>query len=374
MRRVAHAVVVAGLLGLRIVGAEPLTLSMETGAELDTNVERVESGEGMPARIAAAIGRAGARIDQRGHVLDGAYALDVSGLARMVASSQAKDENVMLYSSEARWLHAIGSRPIATGVSVTAADSFAIMGGIGARTFRNLGADALLALSSTDDRHLSLAIGARDFVYKPSHEFDWKGPVVNARIDVVLWQAPGKTRSLELGATLGFEARSYGSDALTDICPAGPPPGAACSAGTSLPRRDRYQRAGVELTWSGDVVVSAGYQLTVVDSNSYGQSLVRHRITSSATTELADKLYGTLTAALQIDEYPDGFLVETDLVHQELTNLEDENRSSLQIRVARELSDRWSLEARGAVWRDLGNADTGSFRRELLYGGVIYSR
>jgi hypothetical protein len=44
--------------------AEPWTVTLEGGAEADTNVERVETGSGlMNERIAAPVGRAGARID-----------------------------------------------------------------------------------------------------------------------------------------------------------------------------------------------------------------------------------------------------------------------------------------------------------------------
>jgi hypothetical protein len=280
----------------------------------------------------------------------------------------------MLYTGDGRWLRAIDSRPIAMGLAINAADALAITGGVGARTFRNLGGDVLLALGGGEDRSLTLALGGRDFTYKPNHMFDWHGAVANARIDVVLWQTSGKIKSLELATLFGFEQRTYASKALTDICPPGAEPSSQCTPPTSLIRRDRYQRASVELTWTGEIVATAGYQLTVIDSNSFGQSLVRHRITSSVTAELADQLFGTATATLQIDQYPDGALVETDLARQEFTNLEDENRSSLQVLIARKLSASWSLEARGAVWRDFGNTGAGSFRRELVYAGVMFSR
>jgi hypothetical protein len=161
--------------------------------------------------------------------------------------------------------------------------------------------------------------------------------------------------------------------ALRDDCPSDTPPAQECSAQTTLVRRDRFQRAGLELDWTSSVVVTVGYQLTAIDSNSYGQSLFRHRMTASATTELFDKLFATVSATLQIDQYPDGVLVEKEAL-QEVTTIEDENRSSLQIRLARELTATWSLEARGAVWRELGNAGTTAFRRELVYTGVIYAR
>jgi hypothetical protein len=86
--------------------------------------------------------------------------------------------------------------------------------------------------------------------------------------------------------------------------------------------------------------------------------------------EVVTALFVSATATLQIDQYPEGV---PNLVHQELTSLEDENRSSLQVLVTRALSSAWSVEARGAIWRDVGTAGA-SFGRELVYAGVLYQR
>lgn len=366
MRRAALPAI--GLLGsLRIAAADPWAIRMESGAEADSNVARVEDEK----RIAAGAGRLGARIDHTGHLLGGAYVVDASGLARLVTSSETRDENVMLYVGELRWLYPIGARSLAAGVHLTAADSFGALGGTGARTFRNLGGDALLVLGHGEEHHLTLGLGGRDFWYKPDRMFSWRGPVANARLDAMLWQTPDRTRSLELGATLGFEARSYMSTALAGCSP-DPSIDPGCTIETPLRRRDRYQRAGLELTWTGGLVATGGYQLTVIDSNSYGQSLIRQRMVATVTMELFGGLFATTTATLQLDQFPDDILID-DLQHQELTSLEDENRSSLQILLTRKLSAAWSIEARGAVWRDLGR-DAASFRRELIYAGVFYSR
>ncbi|HEY0478690.1 MAG TPA: hypothetical protein VGD37_14325 [Kofleriaceae bacterium] len=364
-----------GILGLTgVAGAEPLAVTMESGGEADSNVARVETvDQGTVQRIAAPAIRAGARIDSSDALAGGRYVLRLSGLARMVASSRTKTENVMLFAGEGRWLRPISSRPIAAGLHLAAADAFSITGGTGARTFRTLGADALLVLGR-EDQHLTLELGARDFWYKPApaHVFDWRGPVANARLDLMLWQAPDRTRSLELATTLGVEARSYTSDAVANC--AADMAAEPCSIPTALHRRDRYQRAGIELDWTGHVVVTGGYQATVINSNSFGQSLIRQRIMASLTMELPGKLLGTATATLQLDQYPDGVLLEKDVVHQEFTSLEDENRSSLQILLARRMSPSWSIEVRGAAWRDFANTGAASFRRELIYAGVIYQR
>jgi hypothetical protein len=375
MRRAARSAVAVGIFGFlgaaRAAGAGPWTVTMEGGAEADSNVARVETGSGLPnQRVTAPVGRAGARIGHRGQLLGGGYLLAASGLGRWVASDKVDNEDVMLYAVDARWLHSVESRPVAIGVAITAADAFGITGGTGARTFRNLGGDAVIVLGS-DDRHLTLAAGGRDFSYKPDHKFDWRGPVANARFDIALWHGAARSRSLELTTILDVEARAYASIAQKNVCSPNAPPNTQCSVDSTARRSDRFQRASIELTWTGDVVATAGYQLTVVDSNSYGQSLVRHRVMTSVTAELVDKLFGSATATLQLDQYPDGRVVEKDMQHIEFTNLEDENRSSLQVRIARELSASWSLEARAALWRDFDTTGTASFRRELIYAGII---
>ena len=149
---------------------------------------------------------------------------------------------------------------------------------------------------------------------------------------------------------------------------------ADCSAPTSLERYDRYHRLGIEMTWTGQVVAAVGYQLAVTDTNSYGQSLVRHRLNLSATSELPKGFFGTVLVTLQYDQYVDGLIVQKDLQNQTFTTLDDENRSSFQLRLARQLSETFSIESRVAYWRDLGGGDDASFRRTLFYFGGVYNR
>jgi len=132
MRRAALPAI--GILGVAgIAAADPWTVRMESGAEADSNVTRTEDRP-----IAAAVGRLGGRIDYRDALLGGTVAVEVSSLARMVASARNKDESVMLDVGELRWLHPIGGSSLAAGVHLTAADSFGVLVPIGARTYRNL--------------------------------------------------------------------------------------------------------------------------------------------------------------------------------------------------------------------------------------------
>ena len=366
-------------LASRPAHASPWTWSLEAGGEADTNIERVETDAASNVQpISALVMRTGARVDYHDRLLGGTLGLATAGSTRVVTNDRVETspEDIGLIAADARWVHPLGERPVGLGVALQAADAFALDADIGDRTFRNLGADALVVMRASDTRRLTLALGGRQFVYKPARVYDYAAPSASLRLDLVLWATADGTRTLELASTLGFEARAFDSTAAIDTCP----PGVAnvnCSGASSFLRRDSFQRADIAVTYSGARVASLGYQLVVIDSNSYGQSLVRHRITASGTTPLAPKLYLSAIATLQIDQYPDGLLIATDSQHTEFSNLEDENRSAVQVRVGRYLSETWTFELRGALWRDLsigtGAMSGTQFHRELLYAGLVYN-
>jgi hypothetical protein len=359
----------------RPVAAQPAssTVTVEGGIEVDSNVERVQSGLPELERIGGPVARLGARVDRRGRIANGGYILGLSMLSRLVTNDEVKPESVALVAGDVRWLRAVGTRPVSLGVGLAYADALPVSTDVGARTFRTAAAEMVLVLRKGEAGALTISVGPRYFAYKPFRAYDWWGPSSAARLDLTVWEPSGGRRSIELAAVLGVEARIYDSLAKAGTCPADAPPNDTCSAATSLLRRDRYQRAGLELTYTGSVVATAGYLLTAIDSNSYGESIVRHRGTLSATTKLPMELIGTVLATLQIDRYLDGLVVEKDLQHQEYTTLDDANRSSLQLRIARRVTEAWTLEGRAALWRDLGGSIESEYRRELVYFGGVYS-
>jgi hypothetical protein len=373
---------VAGLVlaaGAAAAAAEPrMAITAEGGAEVDSNVQRFETGPALTTRREAApVARLGAKLTRTGRLARGAYGLAVGALSRTVLSGDPglSPENVVLLSGDLRWVRPIGQRGVSAGIGLLAADALPITDGVGSRTFRSLGGEGLLVLRGGEERSLTVALGGRDFVYKPDAmgRYDWRGPTAGVRLDLTLWARDDGARSLELSALFGFEARAYDSFANASACPEDAPPMEQCFAGTSLRRSDRFQRAGIELTWTGRFIAAASYQFSVTDSNSYGQSIVRHRVTLSATRNLPWRLYGTALATLQLDNYPDGLPID-DLTTQNFTTLDDENRSSLQVRIARQVARAWALESRGAIWRSLGGELDTEYRRVLIYAGAVYSR
>jgi hypothetical protein len=374
MRRVAAAAIITGLIGR--AGASPWTVTGEAGAELDTNVQRVETGPGLDtAPITAPVIRFGARTDKRGELLGGGYAFELSDLTRIAASSLVPVEDVTLVGGNLQWVHPIGDRPVAVGFSTFALDDFPLDDQYGARTFRNLDADLVLTAHDGDDKRFTLAFGEREFVYKPqtepAHTFDYTGPAINASMDFVLWQPDDRTRSLELVTTAAFESRSYVVPASANACPPGEV-GSGCSAPTLLARHDRASRAGFDLTYTGRAILQLGYQFELIDSNSFGNSFARHRILASGTIGLG-KVYVSLLAILQLDQYLDGLLVPNNLVNQSFASIEDEDRSSAQLHVTRKITPAWSIEGRIAYWRNIGNTLDLQFTRAVVYGGVTFT-
>jgi hypothetical protein len=387
MRRAALGLVVVVAKVAPSAAQSTTAVQVEGGAEVDSNVQRVETGPGLETeRIESSVVRLGTKLDRRGRAGGGGYLVHGQMFARLVSDAGAQSESVALLAGDLKWVRPIGERPVSIGFGVTGANALPLDGDVDRidqcdrrrldRTFATFGADVLLVMRKGDERSLTLGFGGRRFLYKPCDKFDWYGPSATARLDLTLWQPSGGTRSVELSAFAGVEARSYNDVAFANACADGEMPEnpADCSAPTSLDRHDRFHRIGAEVTYVGNVVAALGYQLTVTDTNSYGQSLVRHRINLSTTTSLPWSLYGTLLVTIQYDQYLDGLIVQKDLQNQTFTTLDDENRSSAQVRLARQLTKTFSLESRVAYWRDIGGGDDAAFRRTLVYVGGVYNR
>jgi hypothetical protein len=373
-RSLRRAVAGLVLLVARAASAGPWSVTAESSAELDTNVQRLETGPGVSdLPIESGVALFGGHVVRRDKLAGGTYTIGVGALVRVVSSSDASTENVALLSADLRWQRPIGERPVAVGFDLSVADALPITDPVGARTFRNLGADALVVLRGKPDRVLTLAAGIRQFEYKPDPELDWFGPTLNARFDTGLWTSESGTRSLSLAVSAAVEARHYSSIALADECPPDAPADPACAVPVEIERRDRFERAGFDLTYVGREVLAIGYQAILIESNSYQQSLLRHRASASVTGELPGRIYATVIATLEIDQYLDGIVINDDLLNQNFSNLDDENRSSLQLRLGRPLSDGWSLEGRAAAWRDIDAPSSAKFSRELFSLGVVYS-
>jgi hypothetical protein len=353
-----------------IATAGPWKSQFEIGGEVDTNVQRVETGSELETdpRTAPLL-RAGFTVERSrppGHGT-GWGALLVTGL-RSSLDTSITSENAITLGADVHVTRSTRGKPLAIGGRASYLDVVPVGTVEGTRTYRTATLEGTLAVRRDDGDTVTLSAGIRDLVYKQDDDFDFFGPGAGIRIDHTLWHDADDTRTLELSTSYRIERRAYAGLAYRCVPD---PMSANCSAPTELPRVDTSHAASIDATYTGERVISGGYQLIAIDSNSFGYSIVRHRLSASATTELFGSIYVTATVTGQLDQYLDSLILSREVASQTFTRLDDDNRSSVQLRFARALDPKWSLEARVAAWTNALGANDVDYRRFLVYSGLI---
>ncbi len=353
--------------------AEPWQATIEVGGEVDSNVRRLAvTPGGRPAETSPLV-RGLAQLRHDGEVGDRArWALRLGGGARAVVAGGVVGEDLVTAALDATVEHDGPGEDVIALARVTHYDVFPIGGQAGARAFASSGGDLGLRLLAGDGRSATLTAGVRRLDYKPDPDFDWSGQAAAARISDELWRDADR-RWLELAVGYRIERRAYRGLAFTDGCTPGEPRTPSCFVPTQEPRSDLHHVGALELTYTGGAVLSAGYQLVLNDSASFGSSFVRHRLTLSATRALGRRWFATGTVTGQLDRFRDPLLVTDDLT-MTFASIDDENRSGGAVRVARALTAVWELEARYAFQADASGGDDRTYRRHLAYVGLTWER
>ena len=93
MRRAALSLACLAL-WMGTTAADSSTVQVEGGAEVDSNVQRVETGPGLETQeLSSPVGRLGAKLDHRGTVFGGGYAWHIGMFARMVSNNSSFSAN-----------------------------------------------------------------------------------------------------------------------------------------------------------------------------------------------------------------------------------------------------------------------------------------
>ncbi len=350
--------------------AERWTGQAEAGVEVDSNVTRVPGDDAVGAGALRLGGRGGVS----GDLLAGAYTLGAGATWRDVQDDALAAEDHAIVSGDAAWRRRLADDTVAIGLRASGYDVVGLGPTAPARAFRAVGAAAVVTLYGERDRQLSVDAGGRDVRYKPDPDHDWRGPSLGVQLTLPLWTSTDDTRQLDLELTARADARAYDGLALISLCPPEAPLETGCVVPSDQRRQDLVQVASVEATYTGRAVWSAGYTFTRDASTSLGQSLRRHRLNLAGTVLVPGEVYLTATLTLQAEQYRDGLLIAEDVTSQTFLTLDDDNRSSLQLRAARGLGHGVALELRVAGWRDLGGADATRFRRGAVGLGLTWSK
>ncbi len=371
-------------------------LAMEAGAEYDSNVHRVDGTDPAQQR-GAPLFRLGARtyVSNRsgGGVLSRLFVLAAT---KTFATREAQNENAFIFQGNGETsIGLVG--PIWAGIRASGytAKNYELASPQGApapnpnpedmqalvvlppRTFSLAGADLFAILPGPDQHRITAAVGLRYFQFDSEKTSDWWSDSYGIQYAASFplgRQEDG--RSLDVAATYFLQRRDYfRGDAFTTSCPDDVPQGGDCSRPANSPgvhnRADLFHSLGAEVLYSGGLLAKARYELSLVDSNSYGQSVLRQRLELKLVTELFDSGYFlTVAGAVLLNLYLDA-LPLTDVDRQTFITIEEENRNSLALGLSHDF-DQLELEARYTIFSNEFASDETAFRRQTFYLGAVY--
>jgi hypothetical protein len=364
-------------------GEPDWNLQLEGGSEYDTNIHRIEVREGEEADVdGAPLARLGARhrLAWR-RVKSERLALSSYGALKLFATESGQSENVGIVSADGSYEWNLRGRGALLGLHGSYYDAIPFeladaTSSYRGRNFRTASAEGSTTLLADGGHRVSARVGYRAFEYKPDPLFDWAGDHYAIFYSTTWWRgdpdADPDATSLDFNAGYQIERRGYDSSARTSSCADESAADPLCSAGTRLARADLNHSLAAELVYTGDRIYSARYELSVNDSNSHGESLVRQRLRAGVTSELGWRLYLTAEATVLVNIYLDPLLLARDEQATTFVSIEDENRNSLSLHLSRPIGDHWAAEARYAIYSNEFTNDELSFRRQTAYLGAVY--
>lgn len=201
--------------------------------------------------------------------------------------------------------------------------------------------------------HLQTGAGLRYFSFKPTPASSNQGPRAQASASLETFP----DLYIEAGATRVW--RNYKSRAWI------------VEGDRFIPnqegdlRSDRFDVLHATLRYEGDFTTSLGYLYARNRSNSYGQELTRHGLVATATAPLFWDLLLSGRGEVQRTRYEDPVVID------EIFFLDEENRNSFAIALARPLFGDFELEARYSLFLQEFGID-GRYQRQLFGLSLVY--
>jgi hypothetical protein len=235
---------------------------------------------------------------------------------------------------------------------------------------------------------VALTGGYRGFQYKPDPYFDFQAAQATAyNVARLVFGANGE-HELDVGATYHLERRWFNGviqyfqpDPTAPLGQPGPMPPCAygqpiqdrCLLAGKAQRMDWFHEAGLEVTYVGPLLVGLGYGLQLNESNSFGQSLIRHVVTLKLAYRFPWQLYATLKAQLYASVFLDPVLLDRAFNTQQFITIEDENRNNVIVDLERPIgSTGLAVNARYSVFTNEITPSPVSFLRQVVYLGLTY--
>jgi hypothetical protein len=349
-------------------------LRVELGTEYDSNPDRAEqianvaptlppAGPSPLARLVASGNWASGLGQSGGLALSGALA------GKRFFDQDARGDDVLIAQTGANGTLRVAGRTT-LGLAGSYYDAFQ-RGPVDRRDFRSLVPTLRIEQGFAKTAQLTLGGGYRWFTFKPDDNFSFAGPTAFLTVRQMY---PG---NLELGEadwewTAGGSLEWRGFEGLA--CS-----NATCTPASSSPpdRLDRFWIGHVELTRTTAFLLGAGAALHLNQSNSYGEGLVRGVFHLRTVVPLPWALSLSSRADLVATHYWNSVLLAQDPnAGAPLVSIEDENRSTLRIELARPLAQGFEIGARYVFYSSFPSRGSVDYRRQtaLLYLAVFDER
>ncbi|GMU58788.1 MAG: hypothetical protein AMXMBFR34_05510 [Myxococcaceae bacterium] len=220
------------------------------------------------------------------------------------------------------------------------------------RNYTDLTGGVLVDFLPTDALDVRLTFGAHRFLYWERFEYSYYGPEGVASIRYRF------TRRHSLSVFGSFIPRTYNAAAR-------PPPDVMPVPDAQV-RFDSYFTVGAGYSYRGPFHLSVGYAYFDQSSNSYGESIRRHRVSVTGGFQLPWEL--TLLTALtaQFSAFPQGVYLSPDLTVVE----DDENASSLTVKLVRPIIKYVELDLRYAGYLNFLPQNSFLYLRHVISLGL----
>ncbi|WP_369945938.1 hypothetical protein [Vitiosangium sp. GDMCC 1.1324] len=201
----------------------------------------------------------------------------------------------------------------------------------GPRAYTDLAASAFVEYAPDVQLSLRLRAGAHRFLYHRDFSASFGSPEVGFLARYRLNRRHALTFSGEYGSRRYQDSVRY-------------PPGTTPE--WTGRRQDGALMASVGYTYKGPVALGLSYTYQETSSNSFGESVQRHRLSGTAGVRLPWKLTLMAQGALGINRYPDGVYLSPEIILLD----DDEAQNTLSLKLARPLSEHVDLELSYAMY------------------------
>jgi hypothetical protein len=198
------------------------------------------------------------------------------------------------------------------------------------RDYSSLLGQAFLDFNPTQNLDVRLRVGATRFLFWPRFGYSFSGPAG----DLFARYRFDRRHSVSLSGA--FNPRTYNANV-------NPRP----DLETPVMRRfDPFFSVSVGYSYRGPFHLTVGYSYLDQTSNSYGETMRRHRLSATAGFRLPAKFTLLTTGALQLSSFPDGIFLSPELQVVE----DDENSSNLTLKLVRPVHPHVDLDVRYALY------------------------